>query len=71
MQDVIRQAVAAVSNVVLGKEEQIRLAISCMLARGHLERGHLLAVQAQMNPQVSWGEDVISRIGFCQSTPKA
>ena len=36
MQDVIRQAVAAVSNVVLGKEEQIRLAISCMLARGHL-----------------------------------
>ena len=36
MQQGIRDAVAAVSTVVLGKEEQIRLAISCMLARGHL-----------------------------------
>lgn len=36
MQDVIRQAVTAVSTIVLGKDEQIRLAISCMLARGHL-----------------------------------
>ena len=36
MQDVIRQAVTAVSTVVLGKEEQIRLAVSCLLARGHL-----------------------------------
>ncbi|MEW5911579.1 MAG: ASKHA domain-containing protein [Thermodesulfobacteriota bacterium] len=34
-----------------------------------LESGQLLAVQAQMNPQVSWGEDVISRIGFCQGQP--
>lgn len=36
MQDVIKQAVAAVSTIVLGKEEQIRLAVSCMLAKGHL-----------------------------------
>jgi|SRR5690554_398068 len=32
----INRAVAAVSKVVLGKEEQIRLAVACMLARGHL-----------------------------------
>ncbi|MBQ0753840.1 MAG: AAA family ATPase [Gammaproteobacteria bacterium] len=36
MQDVIRQSITAVSSVVLGKEEQIRLAVSCLLARGHL-----------------------------------
>lgn len=34
-----------------------------------LEHGSVLAVQAQMNPQVSWGEDVISRIAFCHSNP--
>lgn len=32
----INRAVAAVSKVVLGKEEQIRLAVACMLAQGHL-----------------------------------
>src|SRR5690554_1912106 len=32
----INRAVAAVSKVVLGKEEQIRLAVACLLARGHL-----------------------------------
>lgn len=36
MADIIRQAVRAVSSVVLGKDEQVRLAICCMLARGHL-----------------------------------
>lgn len=36
MQEVIRQAVSAISSVVLGKEEQIRLALSCLLAQGHL-----------------------------------
>jgi len=32
----IVRAVEAVSSVVLGKEEQIRLAVACMIARGHL-----------------------------------
>lgn len=32
----IDKAIAAVTSVVLGKEEQIRLAVACLLARGHL-----------------------------------
>jgi MoxR-like ATPase len=36
MTTAIRSALEAVSSVVLGKEEQIRLAVACMLARGHL-----------------------------------
>ena len=36
MSSTISKAVSAVSAVVLGKEEQIRLAVACMLARGHL-----------------------------------
>ena len=32
----IVRAVEAVSSVVLGKEEQIRLAVAGMIARGHL-----------------------------------
>lgn len=32
----IDNAIAAVTKVVLGKEEQIRLAVACLLARGHL-----------------------------------
>lgn len=36
MKDVIQQSITAVSSVVLGKEEQIRLAVSCLLAQGHL-----------------------------------
>lgn len=36
MTTVIQRAIDAVSDVVLGKEEQIRLAVACLLARGHL-----------------------------------
>jgi len=36
MTTAIGRAIAAVSDVVLGKEEQIRLAVACLLARGHL-----------------------------------
>ena len=36
LQQVIDQAVAAVGSVLLGKEQQIRLALCCLFARGHL-----------------------------------
>lgn len=36
MSTTISRAITAVSSVVLGKEEQIRLAVACLLARGHL-----------------------------------
>lgn len=36
MADIIREAARAVSSVVLGKDEQVRLAVCCLLARGHL-----------------------------------
>jgi uncharacterized 2Fe-2S/4Fe-4S cluster protein (DUF4445 family) len=34
-----------------------------------LETGRVLSVKAEMNPQVSQGEDVISRIALCQGRP--
>jgi MoxR-like ATPase len=36
MRDRIEQLVSAISSVVLGKEDVVRLAVACMLARGHL-----------------------------------
>ena len=36
MQDKIDQAVEEIGKVLLGKEDQIRLALCCLLARGHL-----------------------------------
>lgn len=36
MQAVIRQTLNALSGIVLGKDTQLRLALSCLLARGHL-----------------------------------
>lgn len=36
MQEKIEEAVQAVSRVLLGKQEQVRLSICCLLARGHL-----------------------------------
>ncbi|GAU08201.1 AAA family ATPase [Desulfoplanes formicivorans] len=36
MQHILDSAVDAISTVVLGKREQIRLALTCFLARGHL-----------------------------------
>lgn len=36
MQKEIEQAVSAISSVVLGKEQQIRLALCCLIAKGHL-----------------------------------
>jgi len=35
-----------------------------------LKTGLPLAVEAEMNPQVRYGDDVISRIGFCLETPQ-
>ena len=34
-----------------------------------LETGRVLAVEATMNPQVAFGDDVISRISLCRSAP--
>jgi MoxR-like ATPase len=36
MQAVIRQTLNSLSGIVLGKDTQIRLALACLLARGHL-----------------------------------
>ena len=36
MSDPIEQMVARLSRVILGKEPQIRLALACFFARGHL-----------------------------------
>jgi MoxR-like ATPase len=36
MSKVLRQSLSSVSEVVLGKDEQVRLAVACLLARGHL-----------------------------------
>ena len=36
MKDKIDQAVAEIGKVLLGKDDQIRLAVCCLLARGHL-----------------------------------
>jgi MoxR-like ATPase len=36
MQEVITHTIAQVSTVLLGKEPQIRLALACLLSRGHL-----------------------------------
>ncbi len=36
MQKIIEQAVAEVGRVLLGKEQQIRLALACLFAKGHL-----------------------------------
>lgn len=35
-----------------------------------LKTGQPLAVEAEMNPQVRYGDDVISRIGFCLDSPQ-
>ncbi|MBC8442472.1 MAG: DUF4445 domain-containing protein [Deltaproteobacteria bacterium] len=35
-----------------------------------LKNGLPLAVEAQMNPQISYGDDVISRIGYCMGNPQ-
>ena len=34
-----------------------------------LEKGEKLSVKSAMNPQISFGDDVISRISFCQTEP--
>ena len=34
--DSLAAVLAAASGIILGKERQIRLALSCLLARGHL-----------------------------------
>lgn len=36
MQEKIDQAVSQISQVIIGKQQQIKLALSCMLANGHL-----------------------------------
>lgn len=36
MSKVLRQSLSSVAEVVLGKDEQVRLAVACLLARGHL-----------------------------------
>jgi MoxR-like ATPase len=36
MQPITRQIISAVNQVILGKDHQIRLALACLLARGHL-----------------------------------
>ena len=36
MNEVIRQVIVQTSRIILGKEGQIRLALACLLARGHL-----------------------------------
>ncbi|MFT5482861.1 MAG: MoxR-like ATPase [Halieaceae bacterium] len=36
MQNIIDEAVAEIGRVLLGKEQQIRLALCCLLSRGHL-----------------------------------
>ncbi|MFT6012017.1 MAG: MoxR-like ATPase, partial [Candidatus Azotimanducaceae bacterium] len=36
MQEVIKHTIAQVGTVLLGKEPQIRLALACLLSRGHL-----------------------------------
>uniref|UniRef100_A0A7C3F9H5 DUF4445 domain-containing protein n=1 Tax=Candidatus Methanomethylicus mesodigestus TaxID=1867258 RepID=A0A7C3F9H5_9CREN len=36
-----------------------------------LNSGHVLAVESMMNPQVSFGEDVITRITYASKCPKA
>ena len=35
-QDVLKRARQAVGRIILGKDEQITLALACLLARGHL-----------------------------------
>ena len=39
IQGLIETAVAEVGKVLLGKEPQIRLALCCLIARGHLLTG--------------------------------
>jgi MoxR-like ATPase len=36
MQNDIQQLLNAANQVILGKDKQIRLAVCCLLARGHL-----------------------------------
>jgi MoxR-like ATPase len=36
MSKALRQSLSSVAGVVLGKDEQVRLAVACLLARGHL-----------------------------------
>ncbi|MCJ8169229.1 AAA family ATPase [Atopomonas sediminilitoris] len=36
MLDTLEKAIASINHVVLGKEQQVRLAVACLLARGHL-----------------------------------
>ncbi|HEX5539828.1 MAG TPA: MoxR family ATPase [Methylophilaceae bacterium] len=36
MQNITQNIIAATSQIILGKEQQIRLALACILARGHL-----------------------------------
>lgn len=36
MQDVLHQATAAIDNVLLGKPHTVKLAVACILAKGHL-----------------------------------
>lgn len=36
MQNVIHQAIAKLNQIILGKETEVKLAFTCMLARGHL-----------------------------------
>ena len=39
----LEQVLAQINEVVLGKPQQVRLAVSCLLARGHLLIEDLLA----------------------------
>ncbi|QEQ96200.1 AAA family ATPase [Neptunomonas concharum] len=36
MRDKVEQAIASMSSVVMGKESSVKLAVACLLARGHL-----------------------------------
>lgn len=36
MQDVINQATSNLNQIILGKQQEVKLALTCMLARGHL-----------------------------------
>lgn len=36
MKELLKQAAASINSVILGKEEQVKLAMACLVARGHL-----------------------------------
>ena len=37
MKDVLKQALEAINQVLLGKPQAVKLAVACILARGHLQ----------------------------------